>query len=406
MPRREAWERTVLLPGRIVSLPLSLLGRATDRALLFGEQTNRIPTGVNPTGIKGSSTGLLIRPPALGGRAGFGAAVEVREPVLDGRMKTTLRARYAATVRNYNATLIEAAGQPLTVRYGYDWRPEEHFYGTGPGSSRLGVSDYATQSEYVRAVVEHAWRPSGAPSPGMPDGTRVALWTESRDQITVAGRESGVPSYDLAFPDIAAGTLGRRVDHLIYGASLSVDGRAGIPHWTHGGRVMLSAERHDAPVEALALRVGSPKGAQFNRYEMQAETGFSFLRDPRTVRLMARVVDQSIGSGGEHLLPSEMATLGGGDGLGGYGSGRFHDRDLLLTRASYVFPIARRLELDVHSEWGAVYPDVWKDARLDRLNNSYGVSLRGRYEVGLLAALGFDFSREGMRLTYALGGLK
>src|SRR5437667_5590781 len=34
MPRRRGWERALLLPGRIVTLPLSGLGIATDRGLL------------------------------------------------------------------------------------------------------------------------------------------------------------------------------------------------------------------------------------------------------------------------------------------------------------------------------------------------------------------------------------
>src|SRR2546426_717785 len=82
---------------------------------------------------------------------------------------------------------------------------------------------------------------------------------------------------------------------------------------------------------------------------------------------------------------------------------RFNDLDLMLLKTSYVFPIARRLEMDLHSEWGSVYGDVWHDAKPNTLHNSYGFSLRGRYVTGPIAAIGLDFSREGMRATYALG---
>src|SRR5262249_54032478 len=46
VPRRKTWENVVLFPGRVISLPLSGLGRLTDRALLQGEQSGLVPTRV------------------------------------------------------------------------------------------------------------------------------------------------------------------------------------------------------------------------------------------------------------------------------------------------------------------------------------------------------------------------
>ena len=49
------------------------------------------------------------------------------------------------------------------------------------------------------------------------------------------------------------------------------------------------------------------------------------------------------------------------------------------------------------------YHDVWTDAQFRNLEHSYGVALRGRYELGLVGAVGADFSREGYRVSYSLG---
>ncbi len=62
--------------------------------------------------------------------------------------------------------------------------------------------------------------------------------------------------------------------------------------------------------------------------------------------------------------------------------------------------------MDLHSEWGAVYPDLWRDAKLNTLHNSFGFSLRVRDKHGPRASIGFDFSREAIRLRFALGGVE
>jgi hypothetical protein len=106
------------------------------------------------------------------------------------------------------------------------------------------------------------------------------------------------------------------------------------------------------------------------------------------------------------MLASDLSMLGGHAGLGGYSAGRFHDMDLLLTRVAWIFPLQRRFEMDLHSEWGAVYPDLWNDAKLATLHHSYGLALRLRDDRGPRASVGFDFSREAIRLRFSLGGVE
>jgi hypothetical protein len=214
-----------------------------------------------------------------------------------------------------------------------------------------GHTNYASSAQFVRleATTEKP------PDANFNARTAVAGWVETRYQVLRTGREPNVPSWELEFPELASRVLDRDVEHLVYGVSILNDSRAGEPHWGHGTRLMGSFERHDAPLPGLALHVGTPAGAQFNRYTLEGETGTSFGRNPRTLRLLARVVDQSIGSGADQMLITDLSTLGGTTGLAGFHQGRFYDTDLVHVKASYIFPVSRRLEMDVHSEWGSVY---------------------------------------------------
>jgi hypothetical protein len=70
---------------------------------------------------------------------------------------------------------------------------------------------------------------------------------------------------------------------------------------------------------------------------------------------------------------------------------------------SYIFPLVRRLEMDVHSEWGNVFSDVWGDLSPRTLKNSYGFALRGRLKDRSVGAIGMDFSTDQVRVRLSLG---
>jgi hypothetical protein len=234
----------------------------------------------------------------------------------------------------------------------------------------------------------------------------VQVWGGPRSRVTRTGRDDTRPSYEALFPELARATLDQHVEHLNYGVGFTRDFRQGRPHWNHGGFVRLLAERFDDPIQALALHSAQAQGATFDRYTIEAETALSFLRDPRTLRLYARVIDDHIEDHPERFLFSDLTRLGGREGLLGYAPGRFRDLDGLVTHAAYIFPLTRLFEFDLHSEWGAVYPDVWRDAAWRTLKSSYGFTLRLRTDQRMIGAIGLDASREGVRVRYALGDIE
>jgi hypothetical protein len=310
-----------------------------------------------------------------------------------------LSARYAATAYLYNNTLMGASRGPAALQYGYDWRPQEQYSGVGNSTSLDSLSNYAEQSEFVRATIRLGWFRDSASAP-----PRVVFSASGgpRSQVTRTGRDPHQVSYEVRFPTLGLATLDHRVEHLVYGGTLSADWRAGHPHWSRGGRIAIGAERFGVPIEALALHT-TESAAQFTRYSIETEMGASFMRDPRTLRLKLRLNDLDAGRDAGQMLPSDMSRLGGRDGLGGYAPGRFHDLDALVGRLMYVLPLARLVEAELHSEWGAVYSDVWKDTKPATLKSSFGFSVRGRSDGAPHGQLGVDFSREGFRFSYTFG---
>jgi hypothetical protein len=401
IPRRRPWEQAVLLPGRVVTLPFSLLGAGVRHGLLVLENDNRLPISYSPMTNEPKPSGVRIDTPHLGDRVGPGLAIEAFSNVWSSNLQSRWRARYTGTLHQYNSTSVWITGNPAQLEYGYDWRPEENFYGVGASSASGARSDFASQTQFVRGQLRFGWNRGERDS--LPR-TQLAMWGGPRTAVVRTGREPGIASFEQTFPDLAASSLDRTVDNLVYGARVSTDSRNGRPHWTRGSRLLLQGERFDVPVRALALSSASERGARFTRMQIEGETGFSFWHDPRTVRLFVRVVDQNVDSGADRFLISDLATLGGKPGLGGFHPGRFHDFDLVVGRATYIFPLGRRLEMDLHSEWGQVAHDVWKDTRLSDLETSYGFAVRGRVDTSVLGSLGMDFSREGARVRYTLGG--
>ena len=398
-PRR-GWEQALLFPGRIASLPLVGLATALDHGLLWVEETALIQKAGFLTEQVSSRFGLRPGFASLGDRTGLGLRLQARVWYLPGALKNRFVIAHSASTRSYHRTEIQASGKPASVDYRYEWRPQERFYGTGMDMPEDSLANYASQFEHVKLNLTHGWNKD---TPESDPRTEFSVWVGPRAMVTRTGRESGKPSIEQYFPDEVDATLDHRLEHLVYGGRFRTDWRAGIPHWSAGWRVGVEVERYDRPLEWLAMKSARGEGAQFTRTTLEAETGISFLRDPRTLRVMGKVVDQGVTSGRDHFMIADLSNLGGREGLSGFAPGRFHDMDLLLMRVAYVFPLVRRLEIELHADAGGVFPDVWTDSRVDRLETCVGIALRGRTKSSPFGSIGLDVSRETARIRYTLG---
>jgi hypothetical protein len=388
------WEYAVRLPGRIVSLPFVALGYASEHALMHVEEHSIVPR----LGVVFASLplfGVGFQGAAIGDRAGLGAVVAVAPPQLP-----YLRAQLGGSLRGYSRFALALAGGPAALTYNNDWRPQERFYGLGLDTDNDHFASYAEKVESATFSLGYPMQKKGGP----PARVHAESWVSTRSVVVTDGRESGTPVVSEIYPGVSS-ELGVPRENLVYGASLAADRRNGSPHWTRGWRALASAERFDQAQKSLSLHDASTPAAQFTRYTAELETGFSFMRDPRTLRLFLRAMDQNVTSGEEHFVVTDLAKLGGYGRLGGFTNGRFRDRDMAMGRLSYIFPLAQHFEIDLHGETGGVYHDLHA-ATIPSLATSWGIALRPRTKAAPLGLFGVDFSRDGVNVHWALGGVE
>jgi hypothetical protein len=407
------WETALRMPGRIASLPLVALGYLADRSLIYLEQTHAVDNALRES-EQFRRSGFGVVPASLGDHSGVGGEV-IWAPF---RLDRRLLVEASATTSQYNRERVSAFMGPLGVAYMSEWRPRELFFGPGITAPLSGESSYGESTRSAKLYLAWGWQSfdstkvqSSEPLMfrdrvrvrGPMHRTWVSAWTGPRERSVTRGRDPGSPSFEITHPVEAASSLYRSVEHFSYGAGLSHDARWGRPHWSSGWRASVEAERFDKSIRALTLNDAHSGARSFTRLIYRAETGASFGRDPRTVRLEFTAVDQRFDAAEGTFLLGDLQSLGGGAGLSGFESGRFRDVDLMLGKLSYIFPLVKNLEFDLHTESGGVYPGL-RRARIAAFESSFGAALRFRTEAAMLGALGCDWSSEKTRLWLAVGG--
>ncbi|HKQ57228.1 MAG TPA: hypothetical protein VJY35_05115 [Candidatus Eisenbacteria bacterium] len=379
-------------PLTLVSLPFRALGALSEAGLLRVQEDHLVPRV--QYGLTYNRFGVGVGPGGLGDRTGLGAALRFEPP----RLRGWLRASLAGSMSHYHRGRVELGRPWLFAGYTYDWRPQEPFFGLGPNTSEGDVSDFAMQSQ--RAELQLRLRA------GTKLRHEVGAWVGERQSVLRSGRERTRPSIETAFPQLAAGALNVEQHHVVTGARAALDTRSGHPHWARGWRIGAQAERFgDARSNGLLFPdAGSSPG--FNRFTLGCQAGWSFMRDPRTLRLGARVVDIRPFDPAQPPMPFDLSHLGGRAGLAGFETGRFHGLDLLVVNLGYIFPLTQYAELELATELGSVSDDLWHETRLDGLEHSYSVMFRPRSKTAPLGAIGVSWSREATRVRVSLGGVE
>jgi hypothetical protein len=410
-----AWESVLRAPGRVVSLPLSLLGRVAEGSVSYVEEHAVVPRVLALVALS-ERVGLYATPASLGDRTGWGGELRWMPRFL-GRAAI---AEVSGSTAGYNRERLGLVLGPVRAIYTSEWRSQDQFFGVGLDAVEEGESNFAQRLESARVVVSYPFRgvprrnlrvlegyvvPVGREPEDSPARTQISAWAGPRVSFVTRGRHGDQPSFHVAHPELAAGSLDRRVEHLTYGVRASHDARAGAPHWSRGWRLSAEAERYDESVESLALKDASTGARPFTRFTYGAEGGVSFGRDPRTLRLLLRAVDQQLDGDGGAFLIADLVQLGGSAGLAGFEPGRFHDLDLAHAKLSYIFPLGKNLEWDWHAEAGGVYPTL-EVATLRSLQMSYGGHLRVRTDLGVIGSAGVDWSREAVRFRFSLGAVE
>ena len=393
VPASQTWETVVRTPGIILSLPLVGLGWVAKSSLSYVENNNLFPQVAALLKYQGK-LGLKVLPAAFGDRVGLAAGLRFQPPWLP-----WLSAGIAGSTGQYNLASVTFGPRWLQAQYQSTWRSKDQFFGLGLDAEKSAVSTYASQTQNAALLLEKQW---DARRRGLPL-FQVSAWVGGRDLVMLDGRDPKKPGIAEVHPVLASELLGVHVEHLLYGGQVGLDQRNGSPHWTRGYQLSARFDRFDTPIEGFVLHSDHTPGDQFLRFTYQGQGGVSFWRDPRTIRLSVKVVDQVVGSSvGVFVLP-DLAKLGGQEGLVGFEPGRFQSTDAAVAKLSYIFPIGRYAEVNAHTEAGGVYPHLG-DLRASTLKHSYGTTVRIRSLTRLLAAFGLDWSKESVRFAFQIGG--
>ena len=411
MPHARPWERALRAPGAVISWPIVQAGHGLESAMTWAEE-NSYQARVAAFLARKGTWGVDLVPASLGEGTGFGLEFRTT-PVFALRH---VSGAVSASTGGYNREQLTLSLGRLALDWQNDWRPREHFFGVGM-TPRSGISTYGvrTQSALLSFSVG---TPFGAKTivaplpphegalipPTFEHRTLLRVWAGPRDALMTTGRDFDLPSIEIAHPGLAEATLHDRVEQMSYGLTVAHDGRHGTPHWTHGWRAAGEIERREDPWRGLRLHETGVDARSFTRLTGTVETGLSFGRDPRTIRLALKTVDTRLDRSGGVFLLDDLPSLGGAD-LAGFERGRFRDRDLVLGKLSYVYPILRNAEMELHVESGQVAPG-YDALRFARQEQSAGFAFRLRMDTSMVGAVGMDFSRESARVRFALGGVE
>ena len=415
VPAARGWETALRLPGRIVSLPLVAMGYVVERSVIYLEET-----GVRDKALTVSEQsrqfGIVALPATLGDHTGVGGEVRWSPHPLQHRLRIDVN----AATSQYNRERVTRFLGPFSAVYVSEWRPRELYFGPGLSAPRSGESAYGERTQAARLLFSWGWQRFDSTRAlqseplmfrdrvrlrGRMHRTWVSAWAGPREEKITRGRDPDSPSFEVLHPVEAAGSLNHGVEYFSYGFGLSDDARWGQPHWSRGWRASFEAERYDKSIPALAFNDAHTDARSFTRLIYHAETGMSFGRDPRTLRLELTALDQHLDAAGGTFLIGDLRTLGSGAGLAGFEYARFRDLDLVLARLTYLFPLVKNFAFELHTESGGVYPDL-KRATIATFRSTLGAALRLRTERATLAALGCDWSSEQARVWFGLGGFE
>ena len=409
----EPWETVLRVPGRVLSLPFVVIGNATEGSLKYFEDRGIAYQGLAVLALQ-RQYGFAIVPAGLGDRTGTGLEARWAPP----RLGRRLLGEISASTRQYNRERLAFFFGPLRAVYLSEWRSRDPYFGAGMQTVHEEASAYGVRGQALRLILS---LPSAGDRRGSmrvlegrvlspaaerndPKQATFSAWAGPRYLRMTDGRDTRFPSIETVHPE-AQPQLNLNIEHFVYGVRLMREARYGRPHWTNGWRASVEAERYDRAIEALAIKDAHTDAQPFTRLTYSFETGVSFGRDPRTLRLYLTAVDQVLDDGGGTFLIQDFRSLGGANGLWGFEAGRFRDLDAMLGRLSYLYPLGKNLEMDLHLEEGAVMAR-FADAEGVRFRPSFGASLRIRGDYAMLGMIAIEASSEQTRFRFSIGGVE
>ncbi|MFH0810067.1 MAG: BamA/TamA family outer membrane protein [Pseudomonadota bacterium] len=328
----------LLLPSKLVQAPLNLFEGGLKETLDFIEGKRLVDKlqyyvrYLNDRGVYPSAY-------SLGDGSGVGAGVRVRRSPtgvgclgLAAGVTTKLYQSYQA-----QAALPLCGGRlALSTRAGWQYRPEEEFYGIGPETTTATRSDYLLKDGFFE----------GATRLGCPRLLQAAVAVRYDIFQTSPGQDSGVRSIQDVFTPAEVPGLLQSINLVSGGFTILHDSRDWPEVPTTGGFQQLTANIfHD------------PSDDRFDFYrarlDLEQLLPFSSLKHAFLVRAFAEV-NQPV-SDSDQVPFFMLAKLGGSYWLRGFHELRYYDERAVTWSLEYRYRIWSRADAFLYVDQGEVF---------------------------------------------------
>ena len=368
----------------VVAYPIEVIGTPFDY-LIEGVQVAVIPpveTGQRFIALA-AEQGVLIGVSSLENRGGpaIGVSFTRFSPLfLESAVSIRWSQRLAGGLRFGDP---ESTG--ATLFGAFQRSTEPHFWGIGPGSLEADRSDYLWDHSEItmQASIEPGW------------GFRLAGRAGAEDDRIGSGRDDGKPDITETFAGDLPFGVNERLRWARFGATVQLDLASFDEYQERGLRLSATPEY---------FRGIDDTNADFHRLRGEAD---AFL--PITVRhqLAFRAFAESNRADEGPAVPFYyLAALGSTEGLRGYSSDRFRDRDAVALMSEYRYEIWRddpaAADMFLFLDQGTVARSL-SSVRLDDLERNYGFGLRLVKNERFLGEAYLAFGGEAPRFSFKVG---
>jgi hypothetical protein len=375
VPDRSTWEEAAALPGRLVFVPVQVIGFGARKTATLVWEDRLLRRAKEALTFADGRIG--VRPLASSLR-GSGARVFVNDihRGVDADITSTLGA--SATKRQHQLLRLSAADRPSLHVY-YRSEPHEGFYGAGPTTREDDKTSFRQRDVYLQLTSRRVL-----------DRHLDLHWDVNLHRTRISPGESrDSPSTQDIYP---SGTLPGLDDRLVFVAAgltlraLYVD-VPGSPTRGHRSRVRLAYRQ-------------SIDGDDFSHVQI------GLLTEPFLELFYRRTISVQLGADwrfapfGNDVPFYDLASLGGTEALRGYKRGRFRDRGATYVVGTYKFPVWKLIEGVVFCETGRVFARV-ADFGFHHWASSYGAGLRVWVPRAVLFELSLARSGELARLHFS-----
>jgi hypothetical protein len=377
------WETVLRAPFRVVFFPVRLVAKGVEAGV------GRLgPRFLEPKPKRAPKQGLSVGPSIA-----MGTGTDIRlGPAFTyiGIPSANTQLRATATLSlldhrhiKFRESLLSPRPVSIRVAADYDFKPTKRFYGIGNDALKTNLGYFLLESTIAEAALSFGRSPLR--------------------QIRVVGGYSNMsprrgynrsPLLEEIFPPSSIPFYHRGSEELLYGVTAdlaSLDDPLDPSFGAHGRGEFR---------RATGMRSSDP---DYSQWWIEGRTYVPVFAKRRVLALRGIYTGVEPRGGATTTLPFyRLPQSEGQTHFAGYNAGRFRDRQLILARVEYRWPIVRRLNAIALFEMGEVAPNA-SSFRLRSTHNSYGGGLR----LGLSSESAFRAemaqSVEGLHMVLELG---